>query len=148
MFYVVQKDSMFSYPDSHLILCCVYQSRKLCFGGFGNSRCRYQGFSFLLLKRKGNIRINHLAIWPLKRYNAGLANTNAIPFIPIFFSVDTYPSAVISCLHFQSCSCISIFTGQTLLQEPHKLEANGKSAFAFISMLGLRIDPIGPATAV
>jgi len=38
--------------------------------------------------------------------------------------------------------------GHTLLQEPHSVEAKGRSAYFFMSRLGAKIEPIGPATAV
>ena len=40
------------------------------------------------------------------------------------------------------------FIGQTLEHEPQSVEAKGRSAFLRISILGAKMEPIGPATAL
>src|SRR6478735_2752662 len=126
----------------------MYQSLKLCLGATGISLCLYHGLSVLLFVIKGNTRIIQRPIRPAKRYTEGYDSRKAIPFIIAFLEAGAYPSAVSTCRHFHSCVWMSIFTGQTLLQEPQRVDAKGRSALAFMSRLGFKMDPIGPATAV
>ena len=42
------------------------------------------------------------------------------------------------------CSWMLILTGQTLVQEPFRVEANGNDEYLCRSMVGSRMTPMGP----
>ena len=58
------------------------------------------------------------------------------------FLVGAKPLSVMICRHLYSCLSISIFTGQTVLQEPHKVEGENRQS-ARKSIVAARDLPSG-----
>src|SRR5688572_20296963 len=97
---------------------------------------------------KGAYFITILPVLPAILNIDGLDNVNSIAFIAAAFLGSAWPSFTITCRHLYNCSWMLIFTGHTLVQDPQRVEANGRSAYCFMSRFGARIEPIGPAMAV
>src|SRR4051812_12875774 len=116
----------FSYYFSFLPFF-AYHSLNDSFGPSGISRCLYQGLNLLFII-KGTFCINHRPAFPAVVKFPGDDNVHAIAFILNAFVLAAYPSFTITCRHSYNCSCILIFTGQTLEQEPQSVEAKGRSA--------------------
>jgi hypothetical protein len=55
------------------------------------------------------------------------------------------PFSAITLRQAKICSWILILTGQTFVQEPLSVEANGSDEYLWKSIVGLMMRPIGPA---
>src|SRR5690606_18909043 len=122
----------------------LYHSLKLSFGGSGRSRCLPQTFRLLYTKLSGVTFRAFLAMLPKKSYSPGLLRVALAIFMAIFLVPSGGPSLAMTCRHLYSCSWILIFTGQTSVQEPHRVEAKGSELCLFRSSPGERMEPMGP----
>src|SRR6218665_1189604 len=132
------------YPDFPLVLFALCHSVNDCAGGVGILRFLCQGLN-LLLTAAGRYFMSFRPARPAPLKMAGLDKTQLIIRTKYDFNFEVPPRNTISCRHLYNCSCILIFTGHTCEQEPHKVEAKGRSEYFFKSHAGDKIEPIGPA---
>src|SRR5277367_114824 len=78
------------------------------------------------------------------RYSGGLARSTPAAFINADFTTGSSWFSAMILRHAKICSWMLILTGQTLVQEPFRVEANGNDEYLWRSNVGSRITPMGP----
>src|SRR5690554_1702101 len=131
---------------SWLFLFFLYHSLKLSLGTSGRSLCFPQALRLLYTRLSGVSFNAFLAILPKKSYKPGLLKVAPASFIAHFLTGSDGPSFATTWRHLYSCSWILILTGQTSVQEPQRVDANGSELCLFRSNPGERMDPMGPGT--